>query len=211
MQAIATVYYKYAQKVSNVFYLNLLWILFSVLGLIVFGVSPATTVLYKLSARLLRGENFPIFNTYWADFKAEFVKANLLGGTLVISLYFLLVQYQILSLYNNLYFLIARYIIIGFVFLYLLMTVFILPVFAKYPEATLKEVYKQALIFSIGQPLFSLATLFVLTVINWILLNYLPTVLIFVGVSLNVFIHQWFVERKLGKMIGKAQEMVSEK
>lgn len=207
MQAIANVYYKYSRKISIVFYLNLLWVLFSCLGLVVFGVSPATTVLYKLSARIIRGEEFPIFQTFWAHFKEDFVKANLLVGTLMISLYFLLVQYQILSLYNNLYFLVARYIIIGFVFVYMMITVFILPVFAKYPSANLKGVYKLSFIFSIARPFFSIATLIGLTAINWFILSYLPVVMIFVGVSLNVFAHQWFVDRKLVRMTEETSQV----
>ena len=200
MQEIATIYYKYARRVSVVFYLNLLWTLFSCFGLVVFGLAPATTVLYKLSARTIKGEEFPIFNTYWAEFKEEFLKANCLVGLLVITLYLLLVQYQILSLYNNLYFLIARYIIIGFVLVYLMVTVFILPVFAKYPEAKLKEILRIAFIFSVGRPFFSIATLIGLTAINWCLINFVPVIYIFVGVSLNVFVHQWFVDRKIDKL-----------
>src|SRR5699024_8910352 len=108
--------------------------------------------------------------------------------------------YQILSLYNNLYFLVARYIIIGFVFVYMMITVFILPIFAKYPSANLKGVYKLSFILSIARPFFSIATLIGLTAINWFILSYLPVVMIFVGVSLNVFAHQWFVDRKLVRM-----------
>lgn len=208
MQAIANVYYKYARKVSVLVYLNLLWVLFSCLGLIVLGVSPATTVLYKLSARLINGEEFPLFQTYWTEFKAEFIKANLLIGTMGLSFYVLLVQYQILSLYNNLYFLVARYIIIGFVFMFLMVTVFILPVFAKYPTASLKDIYKLAFIFGVSRPVFSVATLIGLTAINWFILSYLPVVIIFLGISVNVFAHQWFVDRKLEKLTDVSSQVV---
>ena len=69
MQGIAEVYYKYASKIAMVFYLNLLWILFSCLGLVVLGIAPATAVLYKLSAKVLAGEEFPIFKTYLEEYK----------------------------------------------------------------------------------------------------------------------------------------------
>lgn len=197
MQGIAEVYYKYASKIAMVFYLNLLWILFSCLGLVVLGIAPATAVLYKLSAKVLAGEEFPVFNTYLIEYKACFMKANLLVGLLLVVLYGLLVQYQILIMYNSLYFLIARYIILGFLLVYLMGTVFIFPLFAKHSALSIKDLLKWSFIYSVGQPIFTFATLIGLSAINWGIINFLPTLLIFVGVSLNVFIQQWFVGKRL--------------
>ncbi|WP_226642942.1 YesL family protein [Mesobacillus subterraneus] len=61
-------------------YINLLWIGFSLAGLIVLGYFPATIAMFTIIRKWLKGETeIPIFRTFWTTWKSEFFRSNGLG------------------------------------------------------------------------------------------------------------------------------------
>src|SRR5699024_647800 len=78
--------------ITRFFYIQLLWIGFSLFGLVIGGLFPATFTLFDISRKLNReGVNFPSFQTYLKMFRGMFIKANILGWFMVLfafSLYF---------------------------------------------------------------------------------------------------------------------------
>src|SRR5690625_7635570 len=85
MEGFALKYYRFTVWVVRLVYVNLLWILFTVIGLGVLGIMPATAAMFAVVRKWLRGEDdFPIFTTYKDAYKEEFLKANLLGYILAI-------------------------------------------------------------------------------------------------------------------------------
>lgn len=59
-------------------YLNLLWIVFTLLGGVIFGLGPATVAAHALARRRERGELFPALREFWLVFRKEFVRGSLL-------------------------------------------------------------------------------------------------------------------------------------
>lgn len=59
-------------------YLNLLWIAFTLLGGVVFGLGPATVAAYTLARRRDRGELFPTATEFWRIFRQEFIRGSAL-------------------------------------------------------------------------------------------------------------------------------------
>src|SRR5690606_14573692 len=79
-----------AYKLLKVAYINVLWILFSIVGLGIFGLFPATTAMYAVTRKLIIGEsNFNIFSVFWGYFKKDFLKANGFGLIIVITAFIL--------------------------------------------------------------------------------------------------------------------------
>lgn len=73
-------FYKLLEWISRLAFLNILWISFSLLGLILFGFFPATVAMYSVVRKWMYGkEDVSIFRTFWTAYKQEFVKSNLLG------------------------------------------------------------------------------------------------------------------------------------
>ncbi|MFI7611930.1 YesL family protein [Nonomuraea terrae] len=65
---------------SEVFWaarLNLMWIVFTLLGGVVLGFGPATVAAYVLARRHARGESIH-WGDYWTVYRREFVRASLL-------------------------------------------------------------------------------------------------------------------------------------
>jgi uncharacterized membrane protein YesL len=77
-------------------YLNLLWLLFAVGGLIVFGMIPATVSLFTIVRKWLinKETDLPIFHTFYQNYKNEFLKSNKLGLILVIIGLFLYYDFK---------------------------------------------------------------------------------------------------------------------
>ncbi|HEX4811237.1 MAG TPA: DUF624 domain-containing protein [Nonomuraea sp.] len=58
--------------------LNLLWIVFTLLGGVVLGLGPATVAAYTLARRHHRHESFQGWREFWAVYRREFVRGSLL-------------------------------------------------------------------------------------------------------------------------------------
>lgn len=90
---------KIAHRMIELIYINILWILFTVLGLGIFGLFPATVSMFAIVRKIIMGEeNFKIFNTFWSTYRAEFMKTN--GFAIIFYLvgYFLYYDLQFLQL-----------------------------------------------------------------------------------------------------------------
>lgn len=61
-------------------YINVLWILFSSIGLIIFGIFPATAAMFSVVGKLIKNEeSIKIFPAYWTSFRSYFLQANGFG------------------------------------------------------------------------------------------------------------------------------------
>jgi uncharacterized membrane protein YesL len=58
--------------------LNLLWIVFTLLGGVILGLGPATVAAYTLARRHGQGESFQAWSEFWTVYRREFVRASLL-------------------------------------------------------------------------------------------------------------------------------------
>ncbi|WP_179107252.1 YesL family protein [Sediminibacillus massiliensis] len=137
-------------------YLNLLWILFSLLGLVFLGFAPATLAMCSVTRQWIKGDvDLPIFHTFWSSFRTEFIKSNivfyillLLGGMLYI--YAHLIQ----TLSGLPYYLVSTIFVTGLV-PYIILLLYIFPVMANY-EKKVAGYLKYAILMGIASPLLTL-------------------------------------------------------
>lgn len=61
-------------------YINILWILFSLVGLVIFGFFPATIAMLATLRQFLQKNDPPVFKTFWGYYKTEFISSNKLGA-----------------------------------------------------------------------------------------------------------------------------------
>lgn len=149
-------------------YLNLLWILFTILGLGVFGVFPALTATFGILREWILGRiDLPMFQSFWALYKKDFVKSNLLG-LIVMSLGFLLiVDLQFFNASESRMLNLFAIPILALTILYLFTSFYIFPTFIHY-DLKIIEVLKHAFLLMIINPLETL-----LMVIGLITVGYL--------------------------------------
>jgi uncharacterized membrane protein YesL len=163
--------------ISRLALLNLLWIFFSFLGLIVFGFFPATVAMFSVVRRWAMGDmEISITRVFWDSYKKEFTKSNLLGGIiscvgLVLVIDFLFLKQASPQIQS---FLFIPFLIILILFICTLFYVF--PMYVHY-EMKLLEVLKNSFIVMIMRPI-STIMMFVCGVGLMILLSFAPPLLI---------------------------------
>lgn len=84
MNAIGNRLYTATDWIAKFAYINILWIGFSLLGLVLLGFFPATISMFTIIRKWLMGDtDIPIFSTFWSTYKAEFLRGNGLGLLIV--------------------------------------------------------------------------------------------------------------------------------
>src|SRR5699024_1657289 len=101
-------------------YLHTLWIIFSILGLGVFGIFPATASVFTVARKWLEeGEDVPIFQTFFHSYKSIFFQASGLGYMMTALGLFFAYDFMISREYIEL---VVIYVFLIFIlFLFLLM------------------------------------------------------------------------------------------
>lgn len=80
MNTLANRAFAATEWIAKFAYINLLWIGFSLAGLIVLGFFPATIAMFTIIRKWLKGETeIPIFRTFWTTWKSELFRSNGLG------------------------------------------------------------------------------------------------------------------------------------
>ncbi|WP_042146655.1 YesL family protein [Paucisalibacillus sp. EB02] len=84
-------FYLIANWMLRIAYLNILWIFFTFVGFVFFGIFPATSAMFSITRKWIfhRERNIKLFKTFWTAYKQDFLKQNGYG------LIFLLVGYFI--------------------------------------------------------------------------------------------------------------------
>lgn len=185
---------------SKMMYLHLLWVIFSLMGLVVFGVMPATTAMFTVIRKWMEDDNdIPVFQTFLASYKTHFLKSNALGTFLVAIGIFLYIDMKISKQLVQSFYLHIILHIIGF--LYLITLLYFFPVFVRY-KLKYSQNFKQSFYIALARPFETIAMIISLILLYY-LFNFLPILLIFVGSSLIAYSLMWFASQAFKQIEGK--------
>ncbi|CAM4078219.1 YesL family protein [Lederbergia lenta] len=151
--------YRACDWIMKLTILNILWISFSLLGLILFGIFPATAAMFAVVRKWAMAEmDVSIFQTFWQSYKKEFVKGNLLGAIITICSIVLYIDFHFLQVATNsaIKMLFIPFWIIVFLFICTLFYVF--PMFVHY-NMKIREVLKNSFFIMVMNPLRTLIML----------------------------------------------------
>jgi len=198
LNGLGKVLYKVGDLLAKAMYVHFLWVIFTLGGLVIFGVMPATTAVFSVIRKWLMKENdLPIFRTFVDSYKSCFIETNLLG-----FFYFLLgvFLYFDLRIVNNtdLHMDIIRIFVLIACFLYLLIGLFLLPVYVHFTLSKLNYI-KQSFLIVFARPLETFLML-VSLVVSYFLFLYLPVVFIFAGTTVVSFPLMWIGMRSFNKI-----------
>jgi len=178
-------FYKAFDWIYRIAFLNVLWLLFSVVGLIIFGFFPATVAMFSIVRRSILKENVPIFHTFWTVYKREFIKSNLLGLILSIIAYIFYVDLIFLKSTSGLIQLLyAPMLVMSFI--YILMLLYVFPVYVQYDIKVL-QVIKNSFLIMVLYPFFTIIMIIVGLITTYFMFQ-IPSSLIFFSGSLMAFI-----------------------
>jgi len=181
--------YRVLELITSLVFLNLVWLLAC---LPILTVWPATTALFGIVRRWVRGEEPPVLRTFFSLFKEDLGRSLLVGavwlpvGAVLVADFLLIGQME--SLRRPLYVL-----LLAFALLYASATVYLFPVLANY-EASWRTAIKNALLFSMVRPWNTAQGLLVVAVAAFATASFPPLALLVSG-SATAYCVYFFCDR----------------
>jgi len=193
------VVYQAGEWIIRLVYANLLWMLFTLLGLGIFGFMPATVSLFALLRKWIIGNEVDsAFTIFWTNYRKEFLKANLFGVMfLVIGL---IIRLDILFFQDssNLVFQILFVLMICLSLLYFITLVNFFPVYVHF-DLSIFNYVKYALLIGLSQLSSTLMMIFG-SIIIFCLYWYVSGLIPLLCVSLFCLNIMWFGYRSFKKI-----------
>jgi len=200
--------YTICEWIMKLAYINLLWIMFLLSGLILFGFMPATVALFTVVRKwFLKETEIPIWKTFFSVYKSEFIKSNGFGMVFAMAGAMLYLDYYLILNLEGIISIISTSIVLLISCLYIITLLFFFPVYVHF-QLKFIEYFKYS--FFVGILNLHLLILVILGVAADIfLLIYLPGLLpFFSGVSIacilmsgGLLIFQRLQNQKTNKII----------
>lgn len=183
-----SVYMTIGEWIFKILLLNFYWFIFSLLGLFVLGLFPSTAALFATIRQDIKsGEDIKLFRNFFHYYKQEFMKANILGYILLVSVVILLFNLQVIGYMDasilNSTLMVMTYILLAII---ALVSVFIVPIYVHYDFSILGYL-KYSAIMVIGKPFHAIAML-ALIAVTFYLYYIVPGLIPALGVSLLAYI-----------------------
>ncbi|MBM7573393.1 YesL family protein [Aquibacillus albus] len=184
------------------FYLNVMWMLCTLLGGVLLGISPSTVALYTIARKTAMGEeDIPVFKTFWRIYKKEFLKANLLGLTLIA---FAAVWYMDFIFFRQLegtFYRMMDYFLLLIGILFVIVISYIFPVYVHY-EMKFLSYMKYSIAFGFLHPLHFIAMI-ITTISTYYFFAYFQGFILILGFSLSAHLNMWLAYQSFQKIAEK--------
>lgn len=179
---------------------NALWCVFTVLGLGIFGIGPATVALFAVVRKwiILSNKEFKISKEFWKQYKKNFLSGNMLTiiflGTSTV-LFMVLRFYQLTP--GEVYSAIS-YVVLLLMLICLLVSFYIFPIFVNY-STSIKKCLKNAFIMTFANPVQTILMIIISLLIYTIGIN-IPGLLVFFGVGVFSYNITWLANQTFKKL-----------
>ncbi|RSL32414.1 DUF624 domain-containing protein [Salibacterium salarium] len=180
--------------ITRLAYVNILWITFSILGLLVFGFFPSTFAMFAVVRKWIMGKSdFKVLPTFWAEFRTEFIKANVIGLIFIILAYIFYVDFRFFASLEGITSMIFISVSGSIFVVFFIIGLFIFPVLAHFKLSTL-QYFKQAFFVGVSSPVAVISTMLSLIVMYFLIVRF-PALIIFFSGSTLAYLLMWFAMR----------------
>lgn len=180
--------------ISRLIYVNILWVLFTILGLGIFGFFPATAAMFSIMRKWVLGDkDFPIFKTFWQTFKSSLFEMNVIGYVLLLLGLLLYVDLRFFQTATNIFAAGLSFLMIFLLLIYFVMILYVFPIYSHY-NYKLFEYIKYSFIITLGKPLNSIMMI-VGSFLVYFIYSKVPVIIIFCGGSLLALVLMWITMR----------------
>ena len=187
--------YRMSEWIMKFAYVNLLWLLFSCVGLLVFGIMPSTAALFAVVRKWIMGQHdIPVFKMFWETYKKCFIKINIIGIILYIIGIILYIDFLHFTSHSGLFFIIFLVLSI----IYCIMLLYIFPIFSHF-ELSIGQYFTYSLVLGISNILSTIMMICCLLVYFFIL-RLVPGILPFFSGSVVSFIVMWIAYQAFKKL-----------
>ncbi|WP_062108931.1 YesL family protein [Bacillus niameyensis] len=194
-----------SEWVLRLIWTNLLWIGFTLLGLGIFGIMPATVAMFSVTRKWTKKEfDFSIWHQFKDTYFKEWVPSNKVGIIFALIGAFLFLDLSFAEQMQG-FFSLILYIFFLFLFLIFFLTlIFFFPLYVQYAFKT-KEYVKQAFIHAIASVKDTLIILLGLAFIAYFF-SRLPGLIPFMGGVLPAYLIMAICMKRFRKMENKQKD-----
>ncbi|WP_416151168.1 YesL family protein [Salipaludibacillus sp. HK11] len=206
MNGWAEGFYRISEWVLRIVSVNLLWIFFTLAGLGIFGVMPATIAMFTLIRKWFRKEyEFPVIKTFWQTYRQEFLKANGFGFIIGIFVYILYINLQYLSILSGVYHSIMFFAFTVTSILFIMFSVYFFPVYVHF-DLKFSQYFKRTIILALLN-----LHIFIVMIVGLVGLYFLfmsvPGLLPFFSISVPAFFMMAMVQLSLKHIEWKQKKL----
>lgn len=179
--------YRLSEWIMRLAYVNILWILFTLIGGVILGIGPATAGMFTVVRKMVMGaDEIPVFTIFKDVFRKEFKRSNLLLFIITCTGILLYFDFRFFQMQEGLFFTLVSYFTLGLFLVYFLILLFIFPLFVHYQMKVI-HYFRSASIFVIMQPIITILMAFGCYLVYSLLIA-LPGLIFFFGGSLFSYI-----------------------
>lgn len=182
--------------ISRLAIVNVLWIIFTIFGLGIFGFGPATAAMSSVISRWISSDqSFSVFRHFTNVYRNQFLKTNLIFLSSALIGAVLVYNYFFIQANNLPFFYSVITIVMGMT--HLLISITIIPLYIN-NHVSILELFKTSALFVIGYPLNSMVI--VLAIGGLILIQlFMPGLLFFFSGSAITFVVVLRIQKVLEK------------
>ncbi|MEO4052544.1 DUF624 domain-containing protein [Solibacillus sp. CAU 1738] len=178
--------HRFSTVVVQLIYVNFLWLLFTVLGLGLFGLFPATIALFTVLRKLLTTDQVSISKLFWETYKSEFFKTNGYAWITYAVIFILAIDfYVVYTLEGTLQLLVVPLFIVLYIVISTIL--FFFPVYVHF-ELSYWQYIKQAFLIGLVSPLTFFLLVFYLVALYGVF-NLLPGAIPLFAISLFAYLN----------------------
>ncbi|GGA66668.1 YesL family protein [Ornithinibacillus halotolerans] len=194
LEGIVWKLYDISSWIMKMMYLNLLWIVFSLLGLVVFGFFPATSAMFAVTRKWVLGEKeIPVFQTFWQAYKSGFIQMNIIGFVITIIGAILYLDLRFFQASEHVLLSFLAFFIIFALFIFFAVVLYIFPIYVHYKFNTF-EYIKKSIIIVIGKPLNAIMMI-VGSYLLYVVFSMIPFLTLFASGSIASLVLMWIAMR----------------
>lgn len=178
-------------------YLHVLWVAFTLLGVIFLGFFPATAGVYTVTRKWVEGDpDVPIFRTFFDVYKSIFVQINGLGYVMAFVGAFLTYDFIISKQLVGSFFI--HVFLLLFSVLFILVLCYLFPVYVRY-DLRFFQYFKQTFLIVVSRPLESVGMIVCLLLLYYLFII-LPVLFVLAGSSIIAFLMMGLAYRAFAKI-----------
>lgn len=190
MNSTNNFFYNVTEWITRFAYLNLLWVSFTIIGGVLFGFFPATIAMFAVTRQWLKGNtDTPVFKSFWAYYRKDFIKSNLLGLFIAIVGIVVIADIFFIQMNNSEFSAWVFIPLLAFMLIIIMFMFYIFPTFVHY-ELKVGQVIKNATLIMLINPI-NTFLIFLCLVPLFFIMKTLPAVFFIFGGSSYAFITMW--------------------
>lgn len=195
MTRLVNGFYRVSELITRMAYINLLWVVFTILGLGIFGITPATAAMFSVIRKMVLGDDdIPVVKTFWATYRKDFIKLNLLGLILALIGYIVYIEFSILRMQTHIAYYIASFgVIVQMLLLYIVLLYFF-PIFVHF-NLKFTDYFKWPFMVGFRHPIMTIFLILATNIILYMIYITIPAILFLFGGAITAYILTWGVAK----------------